>query len=336
MNTHPTNPLPHDSGDRSDPRHARLDDLLIERTLAGLSPADTQELELLAASLGRDASAESFDTAAAAFDLAFSAERPQAPMPAELHERVLLAGQGWARAQRGAGHGGASESFDRAIPGVLRLVEAKPGDGREFARVRVVSRVWRSAPVWGGWLAAAACLLLAVNLYSERSAPSAAFMARRDLGGGEASISNLVRRSPVALLDEFLSSAGDRVSVRLASMKSDRAPDARAEVVWSPGQRTGFLKVSGLPANDTAQSRYQIWVVDATRREPYPVDAGLFDIPLSGGQYVVPINARLPVGQPRAFAVSIEAPEGTVVSGPERLILAGEMEMGPALAPEAR
>ncbi len=315
--------------DGSDPRHARLDELLIDRAVAGLSPADQTELDLLASSLAR-AGDETFDHAAADFDLAFAAQQPQAVMPAELHERLLLKGQAWVRAQReSAGDDSAHEAFQRSIPGVLRLVEAGQGDGQEFGRVRVMRRAWRTAPVWGGWLAAAACLLLAVNLWSERRQPSQSIMARHATEPMDASLASLAVRSPVALLDRFLNSARDFVSVPVAAPRPEQNTDVEAEVIWSPSQQTGFLKVSGLPANNTGETRYQIWVVDGSRADPYPVDAGMFDIPHSGGRYVVPINARLPIGQPKAFAVTIESPVGAVVSKPERVILAGEMEVGP-------
>ncbi|MFN0011865.1 MAG: anti-sigma factor domain-containing protein [Phycisphaerales bacterium] len=315
--------------DGPDLRHARFDELLIERAVAGLSPADQTELDLLASSLGRSDD-DAFDHAAAALDLAFAAQQPQPVMPAELHERLLLKGQAWARAQReAAGTGTSSDTFERSIPGILRLVEPKHGDGHEFGRVRVMRRVWRSAPVWGGWLAAAACLLVAVNLWSAQRQPSQSFTARRDVQQMDSSLASLVARSPVALMDRFLNSARDFVSVPVAGTRPEQNTDVEAEVIWSPSQQTGFLKVSGLPANDTARTRYQIWVVDGSRTDPQPVDAGLFDIPLSGGKYVVPINARLPVGHPTAFAVTVESPVGTVVSKPERVILVGEMLVGP-------
>lgn len=320
--------------EHTDPRHQRLDDLLIEQALSGLAPAEQQELELLAASLGRPTD-ESFESAAAAFDLAFASERPQAAMPADLHERLLLKGQAWARAQRdGASDGRTADGFDRSIPGVLRLVEAKPGDAHELGRIRVMRRAWQTAPVWGGWLAAAASLLIALDLSGQRRSPSQAFTALRE-GQRDGGLASLVARSPLALFDQFTSSARDSVSVHVACVKAGSVPDTKAEVVWSPSQRTGFLKVAGLPANNTSQSRYQIWVVDATRTDAFPVDAGLFDIPHSGGCYVVPINARLPIGQPRAFAVTLESPMGAVVSKPDRVILAGEMTMGPPEHPSS-
>ena len=326
----PSNPQP----EHTDPRHTRLDDLLIELALTGLSAADQQELDLLAASLGR-ATDEAFEPVAAAFDLAFASEHPQAAMPADLHERLLLKGQAWARSQSDATGATNAEGFDRSIPGVLRLVETKPGDAHELGRIRIMRRAWQSAPAWGGWLAAAACLLIAVSLYNDRRQPSAVFTAQRDSHRESSSLASLVERSPLALLNQFTRSARDSISVRVAPIKAGPVPESAAEVLWSPSQCTGFLKVSGLPANNTSQSRYQIWVVDATRTDAFPVDAGLFDIPHSGGCYVVPINARLPIGQPRAFAVTLESPMGAVVSKPDRVILTGEMSVGPPEHPAA-
>ena len=87
-----------------------------------------------------------------------------------------------------------------------------------------------------------------------------------------------------------------------------------AGVVWSPPRQTGVAEVRGLPPNDPAVSRYQFWVVDGKRPEPYnKVDGGLFDV-VGDGPTLVPVRPTLPIGEPAAFAVTRETPAGAVVA----------------------
>ena len=79
------------------------------------------------------------------------------------------------------------------------------------------------------------------------------------------------------------------------------------------------MRFAGLAANDPADSQYQLWIFDAERDERHPVDGGVFDIPRDGGETIVPIRAKLPVGQPALFAVTVERPGGVVVSDRQRI-----------------
>lgn len=86
------------------------------------------------------------------------------------------------------------------------------------------------------------------------------------------------------------------------------------DVVWNGERSEGFLRVSGIAPNDPSEFQYQLWIVDATRDERYPVDGGVFDVPGDCGEVIVPIRAAVPVGKAALFAVSVEKPGGTVVS----------------------
>ena len=61
-------------------------------------------------------------------------------------------------------------------------------------------------------------------------------------------------------------------------------------------------------------------MVDAARDERYPVDGGVFDVPATAGQVVIPVRATVPVREPLAFVVTVEKPGGAVVSGRERVV----------------
>jgi hypothetical protein len=103
------------------------------------------------------------------------------------------------------------------------------------------------------------------------------------------------------------------------------AKTGSGEVVWDGPTQRGVLTVRGLPPNDPARERYQLWVVDAGRtdpRHPQPIDGGLFDVGPDGSA-TVPVRAALPVREAAAFAVTREGPDGVVVSaGPHLAVFA--------------
>lgn len=97
--------------------------------------------------------------------------------------------------------------------------------------------------------------------------------------------------------------------------------EVQGEIFWSDSLQAGEMRFRGLPANDPAREQYQLWIVDPDRHEN-PVDGGVFDA--SGdGELLVPVDARLPVDAPVAFAVTLEPAGGVVVSkGPMLLVAA--------------
>lgn len=81
------------------------------------------------------------------------------------------------------------------------------------------------------------------------------------------------------------------------------------------------MRFKGLVANDPQVFQYQLWIFDAQRDERHPVDGGVFDVPPGADEVIVPIHAKLPVGQPVLFAITVEKPGGVVVSDRERIAL---------------
>lgn len=92
-------------------------------------------------------------------------------------------------------------------------------------------------------------------------------------------------------------------------------------VVWNEGRQEGYLLLSNMPVNDPTNSQYQLWIVDPDR-DANPVDGGVFDIPPGAGPVVIPIDAKLAVSRPVAFAITREQPGGVVVSEGPLLVLA--------------
>jgi anti-sigma-K factor RskA len=160
-------------------------------------------------------------------------------------------------------------------------------------------------PSSAGWVAAAACLALAVAgwwiVFVPPSAPDPA-VARRQLLEGSGVVT--------AELDKT-------------------SPDAKAtgDVVWSGREQRGFLRLRGLAVNDPRRPQYQLWIFDKNQDERYPIDGGVFDVDRAG-EVVIPIRAAIRVADPTMFAITVEKPGGVVVSKRDPIVLVGKVEAG--------
>ena len=161
--------------------------------------------------------------------------------------------------------------------------------------------------VWGGWLAAAACLLFAVTVGM-----------RRD-GGAEASDGRALANRILEL-----ERAPDLIRISLPPKgASDGAPSG--EILWSNGRQDGFLKLRGLKRNDPRREQYQLWIVDPRRDAVAPVDGGVFDI-VSDTESVVPIESKLKILSPKAFVITREQPGGVVKSQSKNPVLVASIQ----------
>lgn len=91
------------------------------------------------------------------------------------------------------------------------------------------------------------------------------------------------------------------------------------EIVWSGQAQQGVMRLRGLAVNPPEEFQYQLWIFDEERDERYPVDGGVFDMPPDEVEAEVPVQAKLAVGVPTLFAVTVEPPGGVVVSDRERI-----------------
>lgn len=124
---------------------------------------------------------------------------------------------------------------------------------------------------------------------------------------------------------QLVRSADDLMDLTWTATQDPSAESASGDVVWSPSRQAGFMRFQGLEVNDPSQSQYQLWIFDSTRDQRYPVDGGVFDID-HAGQTIVPIRARLPVGDAVMFAVTVEKPGGVVVSSRERIVVIAQRD----------
>jgi anti-sigma-K factor RskA len=152
----------------------------------------------------------------------------------------------------------------------------------------------RGASSIAWWIAAAAVVLALVGWWP-RLAPNS-----RDLAGERA---ELLARADV---------------LRVDAKGTELAKDAIGDVVWSNREQQGFLRVTGLGEIDPHVMQYQLWIFD--EKQEHPIDGGVFD-GASTGELLIPINAKLRVGKPKLFAVTVEKAGGVVVSDQKRIAL---------------
>jgi hypothetical protein len=134
--------------------------------------------------------------------------------------------------------------------------------------------------------------------------------------------------TPEQLRERLLADDPDAIEVAWAdgtdpAVATQPAGASRGDVVWSQRLQRGSMRFRGLAANDPAVEQYQLWIFDAERDAAHPVDGGVFDVAGTDadGEVCVPIDARLPIGKPTLFAITVEKPGGVVVSKRDRLPL---------------
>ncbi len=155
-------------------------------------------------------------------------------------------------------------------------------------------------PTWAGWATAATLLVALIAV----KAP------------------DLQQAAPVSSQRADLIAAADDALV-LPWVRSEEPgyEQVSGDVVWSNSRQQGYMRFSGLTANDPATAQYQLWIIDPDR-DTRPVDGGVFDVPRGASDVIVTIDAKLAIARPTAFAVTLEQPGGVVVSDGPLLIVA--------------
>jgi Anti-sigma-K factor rskA len=285
-------------------------DLLIKQVTDGLSPAEQRELDVL----DNEVSSEwlrDFERAAAAITLAGSTDADA--MPAALAQKIAAQADEHFAAARQA-------PLPTAIAADRKIAELEAQ--RAVASLERVPRVYSSRNAVYGWLAAAACLVLAAFgwLRTPVEAPP---------------VAQIPPPTPVAVPVEppkpptpaeeraALLAKADTLKITLGATKDPGSAGMTGDVVWDPTTQRGYMHFAGLKPNDPAIQQYQIWIFDGTRDKRFPVDGGVFDVPANAREVVIPIRASLMVRKPAAFAVSVEKPGGAVVSGREHIVALG-------------
>jgi hypothetical protein len=283
-------------------------DLLIKQVTEGLSPDEQRALDVLDSETA-SAYARDLERAAAAVTLAASAPVAGAKEP------PLPAGLAKALAQQAAEH---FASVDK-VAGIAAARSSKADQARASAAPTPRANRYGSY----GWLAAAACLVLAIFGWQRSPSPPVIPVAEVPTPSSEIAAPAVPAPPTPAEERAALLAKSDSLKIPLAATKDPAAAGMSGDVVWDPVTQRGFLHFAGLAANDPAVHQYQIWIFDAGRDKRYPVDGGVFDVPASAAEVVIPIRATLMVRKPTAFAVTVEKPGGVVVSGREHVVALG-------------
>lgn len=279
----------------NDKNRDKMLDLLSDRTFSALSEqenAELAELEKLFPELKDDDSFEIAATAVSLTNLNISE-----PMPAHLRTKILADADKYFAAQ--------------SLPNETAEEEYQ----KTFAFDSPPPRT-SSVGQWLGWLvAAAACIALAVNLWTTRFQPQND-VVRNQTPTPAPALTPQRPPTPAEERERLLASARDVIQTSWTDPKNPTR--TLGDVVWSNAEQKGFLRFRALPANDPNKETYQLWIVDKTQKNP--IDGGVFDVP--GGQsagdgnneLIIPIDAKLKVKEPAQFAVTAEKPGGVVVS----------------------
>src|ERR1700722_14496353 len=298
-------------GSQNQPDEALID-LLIKQATEGLSPAEQRALDVLDSAVA-SAHLRDFERAAAAIALAGSTNAE--PLPAVLAQSV---------ARRADEH-----LPPPAAPGPSEKI-VDLGAARSAADVRTPpAAATRETPPAApksaayGWLAAAACLVLAVFAWNCAPPPAAPVAVVTPPAEVIPPIPTPVAPPTAAEERAALLAKSESLKVTVGATKDPAAAGVSGDVVWDPATQRGFLHLVGLAPNDPALRQYQMWIFDAGRDKRYPVDGGVFDVPANATEVIIPIHAALMVRKPAAFAVTLEKPGGAVVSGREHVIVLG-------------
>jgi hypothetical protein len=277
-------------------RQERLLELLCDGSVAELTAAEEAEVGALLEEAGPVGAWEKYTLERAAVAIAVAGVTPE-PMPADLLARIERQGV--------EALAGASVKHDGGAA-------TRRTDGASVARAR------RGGSTVA-WLAAAACLVLAIGSWLRR--PREVVVTKEVVVPVVTPAPTVPPPTPEVERQGLLAREGTR-TVEWSATQDPGAAGASGDVVWSPSEQRGFMRFHGLARNDPSVSQYQLWIFDASRDARYPVDGGVFDVAGDGsGDVIVPIRARVVVGDATLFAVTVEKPGGVVVSNREHIVL---------------
>lgn len=286
------------------PSRQRVWDLLADEATQGLDASQKLELQRLLAE-HPDIDPDALQLAAAASDLALFSGRWSASeaLPASLHPRVTFDWQQHTAL--------AAASPPQALP--LRSSRAP------------VNRSWASHT---GWLAAAACLGVAVLGWWPRfgqSGPSGQYTQFP----AQASRGAVLAGAPIVSNNVLAAFSSDTADVKSADWQ--RASDKTGQqsggtLYWSPSKQEGYMVFRDLAPNDPGVEQYQLWIFDSTRDEKFPVHGGVFDVPKGQKEVIVRIAPRLAITEATTFVITVERPGGVWVSDRSRIPLLAKLK----------
>ena len=284
----------------------RLSDLLVQRAIEGLGPETRAEL-MERARQYPDYDDDAIDRIAAALSIA---DLELEPVPVHVRDRLEEGAENWCREQAG------QQAPVVAFPETPHAADAG-GGFRWLAAASVVIGVF-------GWYQAFNNGAERDQLATELEGARQILADTRDSLQSQQALVARLSNPPAPDFGQRMSvlAGGGRARVIAWTHTEDpTALEAGGELVWDNDKQEGYMRFSGLAANNPEELQYQLWIFDQTRDDRHPVDGGVFNVPAGQSEVIVPIRARLPVGKPVLFAVTVERPGGVVVSSRERIAL---------------
>lgn len=282
----------------------RLLELLADQAVFGLSDAERVELEKLKEEFPGWNNDLSLELTAAAIGL--SKIEVNEDLPANLREKIFANAEDFFSQPNQSAQPvktvaqSRNETDSAAAENVTNVVAFEPR--RAYA--------WQ----WLGWAtAAAACVALAVNIWSTRTRPQIDTVQNQ-----VATPTPTPKLSPAQERAQLLAATSDAVKISLADPKNSK--EILGEMVWSNSLQKGYARFSNLPANDISKETYQLWIVDEAQNPKTPVSGGVFDVTAATGEAIIPIDPSLVIKKPVMIAITKEKPGGVVVSSPERIV----------------
>ena len=275
----------------------RMLELFSDKAIFGLDEAEFAELAELEMNFPKmqEASAElSYSLEASAAAIGLANLDTSEPLPAYLRSKILAD----------------SEKYFASSKEIIPQVESQKEE-YDFQPTFAFAPK-RSILSWLGWaVAAAVCVALAVNVWTTR-------FQNPDIAKKPETIQTPTPELTSAQKREQILASNNKIQLPLAQPKPD-ANVITGDIVWDNARQEGYIRFQGLPVNDVSKETYQLWIVDENQNQKTPVDGGVFNVS-EKGEIIIPINAKLKIGNPKMFAITIEKPGGVVVSDLGKLV----------------
>ena len=224
---------------------------------------------------------------------------------AEAYDRALAALQGALVAEKQTAPSASLE--DRLLADAEQFFAAAPAQPAAPAQAPIhdlaSAREAQAGPATP-WLVAAAAAILAVVAWWPSSQAA--------LPTTSENYEALLAAAPSDLL---------QLDWQVLADASTSAGQTGGEIVWSDSEQRGYMRFTGLAANDASVEQYQLWIFDRAQKDSYPIDGGVFNIPAGQDEVLIPIDPKIEVSEAWQFAITVEKPGGVVVSERTRLPL---------------
>ena len=274
--------------------------LLADQTAFGLTEEEAVEVKMLLKEFPEWENDNSFELAAAAIGLANL--KTDEPMPHNLRMKIAAD----------------ADKFFGSTAKETEEVRSFTPRTENFSGILATQNTVQSEPKapfwqWLGWaFAAAACVALAVNIWTTR-------LQNKEIVKNPETIQTPTPEPSAAQKRQQILASVNKIQTNWADTKPDDADVITGDVVWDNAKQEGYIRFQGLPVNDTKKETYQLWIFDESRSAKNPVDGGVFNVN-ENGEIIVPINAKLKIGKPKMFAVTVEKPDGVVVSESGKIV----------------